>query len=300
MTPPVSVSGFPRHANLGDFEFDVVVALDEPGTCYYSVYDSGASRPTVADVRAGSDGDGNAAVAFGSVAVTVPLSVENGGPGFVGNATVDSNLAAVSVYVIWTVCADDEPVPNTQASGVKISATTLPDETPPVFLHSFPAVIDAATEDFAAAFQTQLDEPGLLFWSIAPRNESHAASSVTPLAVIAGMPGVAAVSGSTVIANGSVTTKQAITTGLEAATTYDVWCVAQVRTVCCCCFGASMRHVAHSARVFVCVCVCVCVRASACDRALMHDTCCTFLEWNSMHRNRMTSRHPTFSVLSPA
>lgn len=219
VTPPKWRAGYPTHRNLGDFELDVVARLDEPGTCTFLVLYASTATPTVADVLAGTGGDGSAGLAMGTMVVNV--SVAGPPTSFEGVVTVNSNLAAETEYDVYLLCSDDEAHPNQQASVASFAATTLPDETPPVFGVAFPRVSGVA--DFAATVQAALDEPGRWFWAVVPANSS----APTPAQIVGGTVPEAVASGSKLVAAGAAVVSDVVTGGLLAATRYDVWSTAQ-------------------------------------------------------------------------
>ena len=78
-TPPVFASGFPRAASIQDFQFDIEVKLDEPGSVDYVI---------VLD-----NDDMGAAIVSGTIAVPSSSSV--------GSATISSSVTASTAYDVY-------------------------------------------------------------------------------------------------------------------------------------------------------------------------------------------------------
>ena len=217
VTPPVWTLSSPSATDVADFAFNVRVALDEPGTAWYIVLYAGFAPPTLADVVAGTDGDGVQAIHSGKI------DVGAANQDFV--ATIGGRLKAVTSYDVWFVAADDELVPNQQLSKLLVSVTTMPDVTPPVWRSSTPAL--ESTTDFTVKFDVQLDEPGTVYWVMIPvASGSPAPSTPSPAAVLAGsVPGTGVVrgSGAVHVADTTTTVASYITDGVAASTTYHVW-----------------------------------------------------------------------------
>ena len=218
VTPPVTLPGYPTHANLGDFEFDLVLRTDEPSTCWWVVLYMNLAPPTIADVVAGTDGEGNTAIRGGSTTVVVPVTSP---VGFAGNTSITGNLRAETDYDVWVVCQDDEPTPNRQTQKSKLTLRTIPDETPPVFTPGWPK--PAATEDFAIDLGVSLDEPGRWFWVVTPAG----GPAPTVAQVLSGWPGVSLDAGSVDVHAGEQQFVGRASSGLLAVTNYDVWSLAQ-------------------------------------------------------------------------
>ena len=121
-------------------------------------------------------------------------------------------------------------MPNVQTSVAHMNFTTLPDETPPVWVGIGPFM--TLVEDFTLAFDVALDEPSTVLWTVLP------AGAVAPTVANvragqdgAGNPSVA--TGSDFVSAVNVNVTVTIHGGLSALTSYDVYLFAEVRTVPC-------------------------------------------------------------------
>lgn len=86
--------------------------IDETGSIFYVVVADGASAPSSAQVIAGQNASGAAALASGSATATTTIS-----SGF-------SGLSASTAYDAYFVARDDEGTPNVQASPTLVNFTT--------------------------------------------------------------------------------------------------------------------------------------------------------------------------------
>ena len=214
-TPPVFETGYPVVSSVADFSIAVSVQLSEPGRWYWAVLVDGAAGPSVAQVVAGTDGVDSAAVASGVTAVAVAKTTVS--------TVITSNLKASTAYDVWIVAEDDEATPNRQVSSVSISTSTIADQTPPVFVSTYPKA--STVTDSGFALQVQMDEAGLATFIVV----LDGATPPSAAQVLAGVDGSAAsalVSGTVSVATASATASEQVV-GLSAATAYDVWVVAQ-------------------------------------------------------------------------
>ncbi|KAF2330284.1 T9SS type A sorting domain-containing protein [Flavobacterium daemonense] len=69
-TPPVSVAGYPKAANITSSGFDFVNKINEAGKTYYVLLPGGSVEPTIAQIKAGQDAAGNAALQSGYLNIT--------------------------------------------------------------------------------------------------------------------------------------------------------------------------------------------------------------------------------------
>ena len=155
VTAPEFVPGYPTPVAVEDFEFSIASQLNEPGTWYWVALPSGATKPSIANVKNRLDALGSPALAgdsgsIGTAGSTVTARVHGTGL-----------LAAETVYDIWALAEDDEPVPNGQVTLTYTNVTTLPDATPPLF-HTAPVV--SAVTDFSVTISAALDEPGRFYY----------------------------------------------------------------------------------------------------------------------------------------
>lgn len=106
----------PATANVNATSLDLSASLNEAGTLYYVVVADGVSAPSAAQVRAGQDAGGSAALKAGSAAVS------SGAFTHTFNLT---GLTAETAYDIYVVGEDNEGSPNLMAAPIKLDVTTL-------------------------------------------------------------------------------------------------------------------------------------------------------------------------------
>ncbi|WP_316831894.1 gliding motility-associated C-terminal domain-containing protein [Pedobacter aquatilis] len=124
VTPPVTAANYPKIANQTLTSFDLINNLNEAGTSYYVLLTSGATAPTPAQVKAGLDASGTAALKAGSFA----------NPANTDASTTISALTSGTTYTIYIVSQD--VAGNLQTSTNTIDGTTT---NPP--LVSAPVII---------------------------------------------------------------------------------------------------------------------------------------------------------------
>jgi hypothetical protein len=120
---PTIQNGYPAIDSIVETGFDLVVRINEPGMAYYVVMETGASVPTVSEVKAGTGAGGATAVASGSGNVYITetfLPIEG--------------LTADVTYDVFLVVEDDEGTPNTNPTVVSIQGT--PVSPPDVLLNA--------------------------------------------------------------------------------------------------------------------------------------------------------------------
>ncbi|MBC9071577.1 DUF4347 domain-containing protein [Thauera sp. CAU 1555] len=105
----------PATANLTATTLDLTASLNEAGTLYYVVVADGAAAPNAAQVRAGQDAGGSAAMKSGSAAVA---------SGAFTHTFNFTGLTAETAYDIYVVGEDDEGSPNLMGAPVKVDVTT--------------------------------------------------------------------------------------------------------------------------------------------------------------------------------
>ncbi|MCR5886727.1 choice-of-anchor D domain-containing protein [Hymenobacter sp. J193] len=194
--------------------------LDEVGKTYYVLLPATATAPTtVAQVKAGTDGDGNTATKSGSF--TNPAS------SFTGSVAV-TGLASSTNYKVYLVAEDNAATPN--ASSVYTSTalaftTNAADTTPPTFVTPLPAVSAATTT--GATITSKLDEAGKTYFVVLPAT----AAAPTVANVKAGQDAsstTVAVGAKGTIINASTSFESSGTiSGLSASTNYVVYLVAE-------------------------------------------------------------------------
>jgi len=118
---PVNITGYPKSANILGEGFDFINKLDEIGKTYYVLLPSGSAEPTIAQIKAGQDATGTAALQSGV------LDIATASQEFVKSFT---GLSLSTVYSIFSVSED--PYGNIQATVNKIEATTSNVPTPAI------------------------------------------------------------------------------------------------------------------------------------------------------------------------
>jgi uncharacterized repeat protein (TIGR02543 family) len=113
-TAPTNTSGWPKADTATSDGFTVRAKINEAGTAYYVVVADGATAPSVAQVKAGQNSGGSAALKSGSI--TLSANTE-------GTAAV-TGLSASTAYDVYVVAQDDESTPNVQASVTKVDIST--------------------------------------------------------------------------------------------------------------------------------------------------------------------------------
>ncbi|MGN7808171.1 T9SS type A sorting domain-containing protein [Flavobacterium johnsoniae] len=111
---PANVSGYPKTANVLGESFDFINKIDEVGKTYYVLLPGGSAEPTVAQIKAGQDSNGTAALQAGIFDITNP-ALE-----YIKSFT---GLPLSTAYSIFSISEDIAG--NIQASVNKIDVTTL-------------------------------------------------------------------------------------------------------------------------------------------------------------------------------
>ncbi len=114
VTAPVWTTGWPKVSSALSTGFTVRARIDEAGLASYVVVADGAAAPSVAQVRAGQDASGAAALRAGTLALAAHAEAT-------ANVT---GLAVSTAYDVYIVAEDG--VPNVQAVVVKLDAQTTP------------------------------------------------------------------------------------------------------------------------------------------------------------------------------
>jgi len=96
--------------------FTPTASIDEGGTIYYVVVADGATAPSVAQVIAGQDSTGSAALASASAAVATSP--------YTSSFSAITSLSANTAYDVYFAAKDDESTANVQASVTKVDVTT--------------------------------------------------------------------------------------------------------------------------------------------------------------------------------
>ena len=148
-TAPAWLGGFPLLADVQDVSFTVQVQMSEAGTWYFVVVLAGATAPSTAEVKGGTDGSGAPGIAAGSKTAAAAVT---------STRVVSTGVQPSTTYDVWVVAEDDEATPNPQTAPAKLVAAMLADGSPPSFLATFPRA--TGIQDFSFDVEVQLDEPG--------------------------------------------------------------------------------------------------------------------------------------------
>lgn len=116
---PINVSGYPKTDNVLADSFDFTSKIDEIGKTYYVLVAGGSAEPTVAQIKAGQNANGTAALQSGVFDVT------NSSLEYLKSFTGLSLNTAYSVFSI-----SEDPYNNVQATVNKIDVKTI-SVTPP-------------------------------------------------------------------------------------------------------------------------------------------------------------------------
>ncbi|WP_427875048.1 hypothetical protein [Flavobacterium sp. MMS24-S5] len=111
---PTNVLGYPKTANVLGDSFDFINKIDEVGKTSYVLLPGGSAEPTIAQIKAGQDSNGTAALQSGIFDVT--SSTQEYVKSFTG-------LPLNTAYSVFSISED--VVGNVQASVNKIDVTTL-------------------------------------------------------------------------------------------------------------------------------------------------------------------------------
>ncbi|KAF2081388.1 T9SS-dependent choice-of-anchor J family protein [Flavobacterium sharifuzzamanii] len=131
---PVNSSGYPKAANVLGLSFDFINKINEIGKTYYVLLPGGSAEPTVAQIKAGQDSNGTAALQSGIFDVT------NSDLEYVKSFT---GLPLSTAYSVFSISED--VVGNVQASVNKVDVTTL-NVMPPAISTSISALNLGGTE----------------------------------------------------------------------------------------------------------------------------------------------------------
>jgi len=218
-TAPVFVNSTPEIYGIHSTGFTVSVSINEKGTVYYVVLDSGSVQPSITQIIAGQDADGNTLTPNRTGAIGVGIAYDAFSAGVF-------NLEIASPYEVYFVAADSAATPNIQDSAIVLHVTTLfVDVEPPVFEPNYPAVSNITTNSFV--LEVSLDEAGKVYFVVLPDGDT--APSVAQIKArtdALGNPVAAPLSG-VINVNLATTVYTASVTTLNADTEYDVYLVAE-------------------------------------------------------------------------
>lgn len=116
-TAPTWTATYPKAANIANTQFDLLTNLNEAGVMYYVVLQDGKTAPSVAQVKAFTDGTDAAAYKWGTQIITA------GTTEFVKTI---SGMADGATYDVYVVAEDDETVPNVQTTVASVLDIALP------------------------------------------------------------------------------------------------------------------------------------------------------------------------------
>jgi len=213
-TPPVNAVLYPKTANITSTAFNLTHNIDEAGKTYYVVTLAPSATPTPAQVKAGLNTGGTAALSAGALTNVANTDV---------SATI-AGLIASTNYAVYVVAEDAAATPNLQTTVAQLNVTTLglADVTPPVTAASYPKTTTVTTT--SVAFANNINEAGTTYYVLA-----LAGGTVpTPAQVKAAQDGTGAAalkSGS--FTNTANTDASASITGLTIGTAYTLYVVAQ-------------------------------------------------------------------------
>ena len=114
-TPPTFDVG-PSVGSVTSSGFTPSASINEAGKIYYVVVADGATAPSPAQVKAGQEATGSAALA--SASATVSSSP------FTASFAAITSLSASTAYDVYFIAEDDESTPNVQTSVSKVDTTT--------------------------------------------------------------------------------------------------------------------------------------------------------------------------------
>ncbi|MBH31840.1 MAG: hypothetical protein CMG71_07650 [Candidatus Marinimicrobia bacterium] len=204
-------SGYPFAYNVSSTSLDISVKTDKDGKVYYVVLADGATAPTSAQVKAGTDASGTS-VTSGNQTISADEA---------GRLSISSGLSTSTAYDIYVVAEDKSE--NLQSSPTKVEATTTATALA-VFAAGYPAVTIASTGT-SGTLKVKTDKLSHVYYVVladgttAPtsaqiKNEADGSTNV--------LSDLAKGYNETVEAN----TETSLTiSGLTASTEYDLWVV---------------------------------------------------------------------------
>ena len=213
-TPPVNAALYPKTASITSTTFNLTHNIDEAGKTYYIVTPVPSAAPTPAQVKAGLNAGGTAALKAGTLTNAANTDV----------STTFTGLTASTNYVVYVVAEDAATTPNLQTSVAQLNVTTLglADVTPPVTTATYPKTTTVTTT--SVDFVNNINEAGTTYYVLALTG-STAPSPAQVKAAQDGTGAAALKSGS--FANTANTDASASITGLTIGTAYTLYLVAQ-------------------------------------------------------------------------
>eukprot|EP00163_Fabomonas_tropica_P021785 TRINITY_DN37_c0_g2_i2.p1 TRINITY_DN37_c0_g2~~TRINITY_DN37_c0_g2_i2.p1 ORF type:complete len:1371 (+),score=290.14 TRINITY_DN37_c0_g2_i2:438-4115(+) len=214
-TPPTWAAGFPKTTSttvsgfVCSFKF-----TDSSGYGWCVVVASGASAPSTAQIKAGNDATGNPALQSGSI------TISNAGTTY---GTTMNSLNPSTTYDVYFVAQDSATTPNLASGPTKVSVTTLADTTPPGWVSSWPKISNVGTFGFDVEFK--IDSVGTGYYVVVPNGDGAPSSAQVKNGQKSS--GAAAIKSGTLTLSSANTLYTATVSALTAATSYDVYFVAQ-------------------------------------------------------------------------
>ena len=210
-TAPAWEASFPSVAPVSDTLFFINGRINESGTVHYVVLPDGATAPSTAQVKAGTDASDTPVALSGNFAVE----------GFETGSKAITGLTASTAYDLYVV-AEDVRGPNLQASPVLIDVTTTaPDSTPPGWTATYPQVSRTPASVTGIA---NLDEAGTAYFVALPSGTTAPSSVQVKSGTDASDSPAPA--GSMSLLNAGLSGSDYVG-GLTVGTTYDVYFVAE-------------------------------------------------------------------------
>lgn len=118
---PVADAGYPKVANILSAGFDFINKINEEGKTYYVLVPGGSAEPTIAQIKAGQDATGNAALQSGILNIIDP------------SQEYSKSFTALNLNTAYSVFSISEDLyDNTQTVINKIDATTLSVASPEI------------------------------------------------------------------------------------------------------------------------------------------------------------------------
>lgn len=161
--PPFFEPGYPYPGSVTDVSISISASLNEPGTFFFVILESGADAPSPADVRAGKAKGG-----------AQPEGAANGAAGMGGSVIAATvwGLEPSTTYDVWVTAQDGAPTPNVQDSAVQLIVTTRPPG--PDFVGGYPKVEDVTDKE--GTITVKMTSDGTFYYAILLASE-HAPDS---------------------------------------------------------------------------------------------------------------------------
>ncbi|TCC91893.1 T9SS type B sorting domain-containing protein [Pedobacter frigiditerrae] len=128
VTPPANTATYPKTSNVTITSFDLISNITEAGKSYYVVIPASGTAPiTAAQVKAGQDGNGNAALKAGSI-----TNLAN------ADATANiTGLTGATAYNVYVVAEDNVPNLQTTVSSLNVTTANLPLVVSPLIISQY-------------------------------------------------------------------------------------------------------------------------------------------------------------------